>query len=145
MNSIDASIAGLGAEDRLARIALEFVGTVKRMYSEAQRRDFTVSDWAPLVALIAVDEFVWAGPFCETMGWVKHGEFLIQWARTMHWEPTINRVHQWRRTVFIECSDHCVAGDREETVHKVAVFEFNSADKIIRISSYLRREQTLGL
>lgn len=123
-----------------SRSVLECSQVIKRLVDSAKQPGFTVESWAPLAELIAVDEFVRAGPFKEVMNWDQYTEFLTNWAISSEWDCSFQRVTETPDLVFLELEEHSRVGDFSSVVNTVSVYEFNAHNKIRRIAVYLQME-----
>ena len=124
---------------------MDYIAHVKRLYRAANLSNFAVADWAPLAELITVDDFEWVSHNREVLNWEEYIQYLTQWARSMTWESTVHRIHQWQNVVFLEHDERYTFDDRVNAVRSITVFEFNPAGKIQRVAVYLQQEPSLGL
>ena len=124
----------------LSRKVLEYSQIMKRLVDSARQPGFSVESWAPLVELVAIDEFERVGNFKEVMNWQEYVNFLTNWAMSSDWECSFKRVTEAGNVVFLELEERSRIGDYSSVVNSVSVYEFNSAGKIGHIDIYLQME-----
>jgi hypothetical protein len=124
----------------LARIALEYAAIYGRVVPRAQEPGFGEDAWAPLEALIAVDEFERVGLLKEVMDWPAYRAALTDFARTGTWEGTFRRVTELPGLVFLELVERLDKGGRVTELNSVSVFEFDDANKIRHLDIYVQQE-----
>jgi hypothetical protein len=124
----------------LAGTVLEFDRIVSRLVPEAKRAEFAATDWAPLVELIAVDEFERVGIWREAMNWEQYTAFLTKWAASKDFETVLRRISEVPPLVYFEVEEHHINGDAITIVNSMSVFEFNDAGKIRHLDVYLQGE-----
>ena len=124
----------------LSRKVLEYSQIMKRVVDSAKQPGFSVASWAPLVELVAIDEFERVGNFKEVMNWQDYVNFLTNWAMSSDWECSFKRVTEVGNVVFLELEERSRIGDYRSVVNSVSVYEFNSAGKIGHIDIYLQME-----
>lgn len=124
----------------LSRIALEYAAVYDRVVPLARRPGFGEDAWAPLEALIAVDEFERVGTRKEVMDWPAYRAALTAFARSGDWEGTFRRVTELPGLVFLELVERLTKGDRVTVLNTVSVFEFDAAGKIRHLDIYVQQE-----
>jgi hypothetical protein len=136
------SIADAQAEatGKLARIALEYASIYGRVVPLAQEPGFGEDAWAPLEALIAVDEFERVGLQKEVMDWPAYRSALTAFARSGEWEGTFRRVTETPGLAILELVERLTKGGVVTEINTVSVFEFDEADKIRHLDIYQQRE-----
>jgi len=130
----------IGNYTGLSRKVLEYSQIMKRLVDSARQPGFSVESWAPLVELVAIDEFERVGNFKEVMNWQDYVNFLTNWAMSSEWECSFKRVTEVGNVVFLELEERSRMGDYSSVVNSVSVYEFNSAGKIGHIDIYLQME-----
>lgn len=123
-----------------ARTVLEYSQTMGRLVKSAKRPGFSAEDWAPLAALIDVDDFVRIGPFKEVQNWAEYTEFLTNWATSSEWDCSFKRISEAGDIVFLELEEHSRIGDFSSVVNSASVYEFDADDKITSIAVYLQMQ-----
>ena len=130
----------IGNYTGLSRKVLEYSQIMKRLVDSARQPGFSVESWAPLVELVAIDEFERVGNFKEVMNWQDYVNFLTNWAMSSEWECSFKRVTEVGNVVFLELEERSRTGDYSSVVNSVSVYDFNSAGKIRHIDIYLQME-----
>ena len=130
----------VGQYSGLARKVLDYSLTMKRLVDQAKQPGFSVESWAPLAALVAVDEFERVGNFKEVMTWPQYVEFLTKWAQGSDWEGSFKRVTEHDNVVFLELEERSRVGEHTSVVNSVSVYEFNAAGKLRHLDIYLQME-----
>ena len=128
------------ATGKLARIALEYASIYGRVVPRAQEPGFGEHAWAPLEALIAVDEFERVGLQKEMMDWPAYRAALTAFARSGQWEGTFRRVTESPGVVFLELVERLTKDGVVTEINTVSVFEFDDDDKIRHLDIYQQRE-----
>ena len=136
------SIADAQAEvtGELSQIALEYAAVYGRVVPLARQPGFGEDAWAPLEALIAVDEFERVGLHKEVMDWPAYRTALTAFARSGEWEGTFRRVTELPGLVFLELVERLTKGDRVTVLNSVSVFEFDEANRIRHLDIYVQQE-----
>ena len=97
-------------------------------------------DWAPLVEIVAVDDFERVGTFLEVQNWNQYREMLTRWASaTESFETTVRRISELGALVYYEIEERHFRGDSVNVVNSMTVFEFDAHDKIRRLNVYLQQ------
>jgi hypothetical protein len=129
-------IAGTGHHAPLSAKVFECERIVKDVVRAAKLPGYSQASWAPLAALIAVDEFERVGIWREVMTWQDYLEFLTQWALTKDFETSLRRITETRDTVFFEIEERHVKGGVVTIINSMNVYVFNDAGKIRRLDVY---------
>ena len=137
MTAIDDVI---GETTGRARAVLDYSRTMSRLVKSAKAPQFSVQSWAPLVDLVAVDDFVRIGPFKEVMNWDEYVEFLTNWAKSSEWDCSFKRISEAGDVVLLELEERSRIGDFSSVVNSASVFEFNADGKISYIAVYLQMQ-----
>ena len=120
----------------LTRKVLEYDRTMKRLVAGAEGP----ADWAPLVEIVAVDDFERVGTFLEVQNWNQYTEMLTRWASaTESFETTVRRISELGALVYYEIEERHFRGDSVNVVNSMTVFEFDAHDKIRRLNVYLQQ------
>lgn len=121
------------------RTVLEYSEVMKRLVDEAKAPGFTVDSWAPLAAMVDVENFVRVGCFKEVVDWKQYAAILTQWATTSEWECSFKRVTEDAGRVFLELEERSKVGGNKDMVNSLTVYEFNAAGKLRHLDIYLQR------
>lgn len=122
----------------LARVVLEYSLTMKRIVDAAKEPGFSIDSWAPLSAMVAVDDFERVGNFKEVMTWADYVGFLTKWAPTAEWEGSFKRVTEHDGVVFLELEERLGSGEQVTAVNSVSVYQFDGSGKIRHLDIYLQ-------
>jgi hypothetical protein len=128
------------AQGPLSRIVLDYSVIMKRLVDEAKTPGFTVDSWAPLGALVAVDDFVRVGAFKEVVSWKQYIAILTQWAVTAEWDCTFKRITEAPGRVYLELEERSGSGEGLDVVNSMSVYEFNADNKLVHLDIYLQRQ-----
>jgi hypothetical protein len=128
----------IGDYSGLARTVLDYSLIMKRMVDEAKQPGFSVESWAPLAAMVDVDNFERVGNFLEVMNWHDYVTFLTAWAKTSEWECSFKRVTEHRGVVFLELEERSRVGEFSSVVNSATVYEFDDAGKLRHLDIYLQ-------
>lgn len=120
------------------RTVVQYAVTTKQLVDAAKEPGFGTGGWAPLAALVAVDEFERVGNFKEVMNWKEYTDFMTNWASASEWDGWFKRVSEVDGVVFLELEEHTRMGDFESVVNSISVYEFTADDKIRHIDLYLQ-------
>jgi hypothetical protein len=124
----------------LSRKVLDYSLIMKRLVDAAKQPGFSEQDWAPLAALVAVDEFERIGNFKEVMNWQDYITFLTGWAKTSEWEGSFKRITEGPSLVLLELEERSKVGEYGNVVNSVSAYGFNTAGKIKHLDIYLQME-----
>lgn len=120
------------------RAVVQYAVTTKQLVNAAKQPGFGIDGWAPLAALVAVDEFERIGNFKEVMNWDEYTDFMTNWASASEWDGLFKRVSEVDGVVYLELEEHTKIGDLESVVNSISVYEFTAEDKIRHIDLYLQ-------
>jgi hypothetical protein len=122
----------------LSRKVLEYSLIMKQMVDAAKKPGFSESSWAPLAAMVAVDEFERVGNFLEVMKWPDYVTFLTKWAKGSEWECSFKRISESDNVVFLELEERSSVGTHTSVVNSSTIYEFNAAGKLRHLDIYLQ-------
>jgi hypothetical protein len=111
---------------------------MERIVKKAKQPGFTVSDWAPLTELVAVEEFERVGCFLEVMNWQEYTEMLTKWATSTTFEKILRRVTEVPELVFLELQERNTTDGNLTVVNSLTIYEFNKAGKLCHLDVYLQ-------
>ena len=126
------------ATGTLGQKVLEYTRVMRELVPTVR----SASDWSPLTAFVAVDDFRRTGCFLEVQDWQQYTEMMAGWAAaTETFETTVHRIVEVDRLVYFQIEErHHRPGGAVEVVNSMTVFEFDDQDKIRRIQVYLQRK-----
>lgn len=122
----------------LARKVLEYSLIMKQKVDEAKQPGFSVDSWAPLAALVDVENFERIGNFKEVMTWPQYVEFLTKWAQGSDWEGSFKRITEHDNVVLLELEERSRVGEHTSVVNSMSVYEFDAAGKLRHLDIYLQ-------
>ena len=120
----------------LTRTVLDYTEAMKRLVPAIT----APTDWAPLAAFAAVDDFERVGVFREVQDWQEYTEMLTRWASaTDSFETTVRRISELSGLVYYEVEERHNLGEAVHVVNSLTVFEFNGDGKIRHLDVYLQQ------
>jgi hypothetical protein len=120
----------------LTRAVLDYAGTVERLVPTVRHP----SDWAPLAAFVAVDDFVRVGTDMEVQDWKQYTEMLTAWASAVErFETTVRRVTEASPLVYFEVEERHLRGAAVAVVNSMTVFAFDARGKVHHLDVYLQQ------
>ena len=122
----------------LAATVLGYDRIISELVQAAKEPGFSRASWAPLEALIAVNEFERIGILRETMNWEQYVEFLTKWAASKGFSTTLRRINAVPPLVYYEVEEHHFLDDDTKIINSMSVFEFDDAGKICHLDVYLQ-------
>jgi hypothetical protein len=122
----------------LSRVVLEYSLAMKRVVDGAKEPGFSTESWAPLAALVAVDDFERVGNFKEVMSWSDYIGFMTRWAPTAEWNGSFKRVTEHDGVVYLELEERLGSGENVSAVNSLTVYEFDRSGKIRHLDVYLQ-------
>jgi hypothetical protein len=117
---------------------LEYDRIISELVRVAKEPGFSRASWAPLEALVAVDDFERIGILRETMNWDPYVDFLTKWAASKGFSTTVRRINQVAQLVYYEVEEHHSMDDETKVINSMNVFEFDDAGKIRHLDVYLQ-------
>lgn len=122
-------------EGPLTRAVLDYVETMTRMVRGSE----PPTDWTPLGAFVAVDEFERIGTFLEVQDWEQYTQMLTQWGSAIaSFETTVRRISEVDRLVYYEVEERHLRGDDVTVINSMTVFAFDDDGKIRHLDVYLQ-------
>jgi hypothetical protein len=95
------------------------------------------SDWDPVAAFVAVDEFKRVGAYLEVLDWDAYTKFLTGWAQGgTQFEFTEFYITEAGNAVFQEIEERHQRGDQFILKNVIAVYRFTDAGKIKHLDIY---------
>lgn len=95
------------------------------------------SDWDPVSAFVAVDEFKRIGAYLEELDWPAYTQFLTDWAGGgTRFEMTEFYVSEVGNAVFQEIEERHFRGDDFIRKNVIAVYRFTKDKKIRHLDIY---------
>jgi hypothetical protein len=122
----------------LARKVFEYERIVKELVARAKQPGYGRGDWAPLTAMIAVDEFERIGIWRERMTWNDYLDFMVPWAESKDFDTHLRRVTEAGNLVFFEIEEHHITADGLTIINSMNVYEFDDAGRIRHLDVYIQ-------
>jgi hypothetical protein len=122
----------------LARKVLDYARIVTQLVARAKQPGYGRDDWAPLTAMIAVDEFERIGIWRERMTWSDYLDFMVPWARSKGFETRLRRITEAGNLVFFEVEEHHIKPDGVTIINSMNVYEFDADGRIRRLDVYIQ-------
>jgi hypothetical protein len=123
---------------RLARKVFEYETIVKQLVAKAKRPGYSRNDWAPLTALVAVDEFERIGIWRERMTWDQYLDFMVPWAQSKDFDTRLRRITEAGNVVFFEIEERHIKDVEVTVIHSMNVYEFDERGKIRHLDVYIQ-------
>lgn len=135
MQDLDAVI---GSYTGLARKALDYTQTSKRLFDSAREPGFSAESFAALAALVDTARFERVGNFKEVMNWEQYVGFLAAWAPNARWDCSFRRVTEAPGLAVLELEERTTMGEAANVVNSVSIYEFDDQGRIIHLDIYLQ-------
>jgi hypothetical protein len=132
------------AKGPYSRLALRYSFVMRDLVVKAKEPGFSATDWAPLAALVATDEFERIGNFRERVNWEQYDYLLTMWGRATVWDFTVRRVTEGDRYAILELEESATYPGRQETYASVSTYDFNAANKLRHLEIYLSKAEPPG-
>jgi len=98
------------------------------------------SDWGPLAAFAAVEDFERIGTFLEVQDWQQYTVMLTQWASSIDsFETIVRRISEVSHLVYYEIEERHHRGDAVNVVNSLTVFAFDDSARITHLHVYLQQ------
>ena len=121
-----------------SRRALEYSYRMKGILDDAKRPGFTDEQWGPLGDLVDPQGFERVGPYMEVVNWQQYVPLLSGWAKTTGWTFEVRRVTEGDGYALLELTEHAEYPDRKETYNSVSIYEFDQADKLVKLGIFMQ-------
>jgi hypothetical protein len=126
----------MNSDDTLTEKVLEYSDTIRRTVPTVRTPD----DWAPVAALVAVEDFERVGTFLEVQDWNAYTEMLTAWANGIErFETVVRRISQIDNLVYYEIEERHVVGQRTTVLNSLTVFEFDDAGKVRHLDVFAQQ------
>jgi len=123
----------------LTRTVLAYTEAIQRLVPGLK----TSTDWEPLAAFVAVDDFERVGTFMEVQDWREYTEMLTQWASSVDkFDTATRRITEAPNTVFFEIEERHFRGGDVHVVNSMTVFGFDEGGKIRHLDVYLQQRRS---
>ncbi|MEZ5743805.1 MAG: hypothetical protein R3D89_08775 [Sphingomonadaceae bacterium] len=123
----------------LSRKVIEYGEAFEALVAKA-KSGLTDADWAPLEALVDVDNWERLGTFlgpAETSSWADYKALVTNYAGNSTWDGTLRHLTEQGNRVIQELTEYNARDGVTNVSNTVTVFEFNDAGKIVHLDVYV--------
>ena len=125
----------MGDNGPLTKKVLEYSDTIRQVAASARAPE----DWAPVAALVAVDQFERVGNFLEVQDWQQYAEMLTRWASGIdRFETTVHRISELPGLVYYEIEERHYVGDSVTVLNSLTVFDFDDEGRIRHLDVFVQ-------
>ncbi|MFC1925105.1 hypothetical protein ACFLW2_00225 [Chloroflexota bacterium] len=125
----------------LSRLVMQYADSFSRIAEKLQQGSLSETDWASIEDLVDVDNFQRAGVFLtdqvEVTTWQEYKALINQYGAMASWEGTLRRITEVPGLVFLELEERNTIGGVMYVSNTVTIYQFNQADKIIKLDVYV--------
>ncbi|MFC2017713.1 hypothetical protein ACFLTQ_00210 [Chloroflexota bacterium] len=125
----------------LSRLVLKYADNFSLIVEKLKQSSLSESDWSPIEELVDVDNFQRVGIFLtdqvEVSTWQQYKAFINQFGAMASWEGTLRRITEVPGLVFLELEERNTIGSVMDVSNTVTIYQFNKADKIIKLDVYV--------
>lgn len=125
----------------LSRKVLQYSENFKRIADKIKQGTVTDADWAPIEALVDVQNFRREGVFLtntiEKSTWQQYKGIINQYGGVTSWEGTLRRITEVPGLVFLELEERNTRNGVTDVSHTVTIYKFNDAGKLIKLDVYV--------
>ncbi|MFC2017803.1 hypothetical protein ACFLTQ_00675 [Chloroflexota bacterium] len=125
----------------LSRLVLQYADDFSRIVEKLKQGNLSETDWAPIEELVDVDNFQRVGIFLtdqvEVSTWQQYKAIINQYGALTSWEGTLRRITEVHGLVFLELEERNTTGGITDVANTVTIYQFNKADKIIKLDVYV--------
>jgi hypothetical protein len=125
----------------LSRNVLQYSEEFLRIINRMKQSGLSESDWAPLEALVDVENFERVGVFLtervEVSNWQQYKQFISQYGGNTSWEGTLRRITEVPGLVFLELEERNSRGGVTDVANTVTIYKFNKAGKLCNLDVYV--------
>jgi hypothetical protein len=125
----------------LSRKVLEYSERFRTLVEHTTDPEFSDTLWAPMEALVDVDEFVRQGVFLtatpETIDWPTYKRYITQYAGATKWEATLRHITEQGNRVILELEERNTRDGFTHIANTVTAYGFNKAGKIKTLDVYV--------
>jgi hypothetical protein len=136
-NEMPKSQTYKGLSAKVLQYSESFLSIVNRI----KQPGFSDADWAPLEALVDLKNFrrqgVFLGAVAETSDWRHYKELLSKYGGHSEWEGTLRRITEVPGLVYLELEERNSRNGVMDVANTVTIYEFNSAEKLIKLDVYV--------
>jgi hypothetical protein len=125
----------------LSRKVLEYSELFAQIVEGLKEPGFSEAAWAPLEALVDVENFVRQGVFLtdtpETIGWATYKSYITQYGGATHWEATLRHITEGPRRVVLELEERNTRDGFTHVANTVMAYGFGDDGKVRTLEVYV--------
>ena len=127
--------------DGLTRQVLLYSDAFNAIVETAKERELAAEDWAPLEALVDVEDFermgVFLGDEAEVIDWETYKHYITQYGAHTAWEGTLRRVTEVPGLVLLELEERNTVNGVTDVANTVTIYEFNEEGLLTHLDVYV--------
>lgn len=125
----------------LSRKVIQYSENFKRIADKIRQRTMTDADWAPMEALVDVQNFrregIFLGEKSEKSTWQQYKEIINEYGGVTLWEGTLRRITEVPNLVYLELEERNTRDGVMDVSNTVTIYEFNPGGKLIKLDVYI--------
>jgi hypothetical protein len=125
----------------LSRKVLQYSEIFADIVERVKQPGFTEAAWAPLEALVDVQNFVRQGVFLtdkpETIDWPTYRSYITQYGGATHWEATLRHITEGPRRVVLELEERNTREGFTHIANTVMTYGFDDEGKVKTLEVYV--------
>ena len=125
----------------LSRKVLQYSEVFADIVERVKQPGFSDAAWAPLEALVDVENFVRQGVFLtdkpETIDWPTYKSYITQYGGATHWEATLRHITEGPRRVVLELEERNTREGFTHIANTVMAYGFDEAGKVRTLEVYV--------
>ncbi len=125
----------------LSRKVLQYSEAFNEIVGKIKEPGFSDADWAPLEALVDVDNFERMGVFltdqAEVIDWEQYKKYISQYGGATSWAGTLRRITEVPGLVILELEERNTRNGVTDVSNTVTIYEFNDAGKLRHLDVYV--------
>jgi hypothetical protein len=125
----------------LSRKVLEYSEAFARIVERLKEPGSSDEVWAPLEALVDVDNFVRQGVFltdkAETIDWKTYKSYITKYGGATHWEATLRHITEGPRRVVLELEERNTRDGFTHIANTVMAYGFGEDGRVKTLEVYV--------
>lgn len=125
----------------LSRKVLQYSENFKHIADKIRQGTISDADWAPMEALVDVQNFqrqgVFLGAVAEKSTWQQYKGIINQYGGMTSWEGTLRRITEVPGLVFLELEERNTRNGETDYSNTVTIYKFNDAGKLVHLDVYV--------
>jgi hypothetical protein len=130
--------------ERLIKIVRDWADIYEAICKRSPHTKITATDFDPIAALVATEDFLRIGVFKDEANWPLCLEKYVSFAGTSLWSGKLRYINCAGNTVFQELEETITRPHGENVIYTMSVFEFNDADKVRALRVYMQQAQEVA-